>query len=682
MRIKRLILTTLLIFELSVPNSAFMATNTQKNSKIINSYCENELMLKLKENEDIKNILSKYGVKLKKSSKKLNLHNITLPSNSNELEIISMLENDPSIESCQLNYQYDFLYTPNDTYFSSQWGLNSIKAPEAWDISLNNEPVTVAILDTGVDSDHEDLIDNLTSGYNIVDNNSDADDDHGHGTHVAGIMGGVIDNTSGISGVSNSIKIMPVKVLDWSGSGYTSDVCDGIIWAVDHGAKIINLSLGGPVLDEFLQNAIDYAYQKDVLVIAAAGNSGSSEVTYPAGADHVIAVSAIDNDLSMASFSNYGSHIDLCAPGVSIKSTIFTGLYGYKSGTSMSCPFISGAASLVWSQNKSLTATEVQNILLNNSIDLGSTGKDIYYGYGLIDLYASVLSAKNTIQENYTPTPTPTSTSFTHTSTPTIPIDSETSLPTETPTPVLPTETPIPPTATSEITPIPTDSTDISPTPTQDILPTSTATPTNKPADKTVIPPNINQPIVPPILESPANTETPTNTPTPSPTYTPVPTNTPTPTIEATETPTSTALSTYTPTPIRIPPEPDNNKQIKIHNSKLISIIVKGIARKPDVPAFIDSSNRTMVPVRFISENLGAKVEWVSKTRTVYIDKDGIKIKISIGSNYIFVNENRIKIDTQAVIKQNRTFLPIRAISNALGENVSWDNETRSVVIS
>ena len=306
--------------------------------------------------------------------------------------------------------------TPNDPGFSSQWGPQDIYAPQAWGITVGSRSVTVAIIDTGVDYTHPDLSPNIwtapdgSHGWNFAvsfgSGNNNPRDDSGHGTHVAGIAAAVINNGVGIAGVSGS-SIMAVKVLDSSGNGYISWVASGIQWATDHGAKIISMSLGASSSSSTLQNAVNYAWGKGSVLVAAAGNDNqqANSVDYPAAYPNVIAVSALSQGDTIASYSSIGPQVDLSAPGTSIYSTMPTyqvylnTRYGYPmnyaslSGTSMATPHVSGTAALVWARSPALTNTQVTQILTNNAFDLGPLGQDVQYGYGKVDAYNSVLAA-------------------------------------------------------------------------------------------------------------------------------------------------------------------------------------------------------------------------------------------------------------------------------------------------
>ncbi|HLO33511.1 MAG TPA: S8 family serine peptidase, partial [Anaerolineales bacterium] len=216
-------------------------------------------------------------------------------------------------------------------------------------------------------------------------------DDNGHGTHVAGIAAALCNNGTGVAGVSWGARLMPVKVLNAAGNGTYADVADGIIWAADHGAQIINLSLGGGNSSQMLQDAVDYAAAKSVVLVAAAGNAGRNSVFYPARYPNVIAVAATDPSNAHAGFSNYGPDVDLSAPGVSIYST-FPGGYGYNNGTSMATPFVSGLAAILRGIPGNSSPTLIASQMESTALDLGSPGMDDFYGYGLIQMDAAILS--------------------------------------------------------------------------------------------------------------------------------------------------------------------------------------------------------------------------------------------------------------------------------------------------
>jgi subtilisin family serine protease len=264
------------------------------------------------------------------------------------------------------------------------WGVNRIDADLVWDINVG-AGVKVAVVDTGIDLDHPDLAANIFRSYNAINTSKSADDDNGHGTHVAGTIAAV-DNTIGVIGVAPQASLLAVKVLDRRGSGYLSDIIEGIDWSIANGAQVINMSLGTSSNIQSFHDAVKRAYNAGVVVVAAAGNSGPGDdtVNYPAKYTEVIAVSATDSSDGIASFSSRGSEVELAAPGVNIPSTYKGGGYKTISGTSMASPHVAGVAALVIASGTS-GVENVRTVLKNTADNLGSAGKDDLYGYGLVD---------------------------------------------------------------------------------------------------------------------------------------------------------------------------------------------------------------------------------------------------------------------------------------------------------
>ena len=327
------------------------------------------------------------------------------------------------------------LEVPNDPSFGSQWGLAKIKAQEGWDVTHGSGSVDIAITDTGINSSHPDLAGKIAVSVNCTISssclNQTTTDPDGHGTHVAGIASAVTNNSIGVAGLAWEGRLMSVKVLDDSGSGYYSWVANGIIWAADNGAEVINLSLGGSSSSITLKNAVDYAWNRGVVVVAAAGNSGRNRASYPAYYSNAIAVTATDVNDKKASFSNYGSWVDVAAPGVSILST-YNNDYSTLSGTSMSTPFVSGLAALLKGQNPGLSNSEVRNKIESSSDSISGTGN--YWTWGRINV-CRALDCVSSLAPSPTPTPSPSPTP-----TPTL---TPTPSPTPTPTPS-PSPSPLP----------------------------------------------------------------------------------------------------------------------------------------------------------------------------------------------------------------------------------------------
>lgn len=242
---------------------------------------------------------------------------------------------------------------PNDPMYDEQWALPHIQAETAWKEMGTLKPVTVAVIDTGVCMDHEDLVGRvLDNGYDFVDDDDDPEDVFGHGCSVAGIIAGNIDNGIGISGFAPNSSILPIRVLGSNGSGSMADVAKGIVYAADNGADIINLSLGSMIGSQVEKDAIDYAVGKGVLVIASAGNSGGALPGYPARYDNVVAVGAIDSNGQRSSFSNKGG--DIWAPGRDVLTIYKDNTYKALNGTSFSAPYVSAMAAVLMGRGEEL----------------------------------------------------------------------------------------------------------------------------------------------------------------------------------------------------------------------------------------------------------------------------------------------------------------------------------------
>ncbi|MFC1955031.1 S8 family serine peptidase, partial [Chloroflexota bacterium] len=279
---------------------------------------------------------------------------------------------------------------PNDQYFNEryQWGLFKIKAPEAWSITKGSRSVRIAILDTGIDVNHPDLAGKIVSSKNFTDSETPYSNGNSHGTHVAGIAAAATDNGIGVAGVGYNASLMNVKVLGDNGEGLYSWISEGIIWATDNGADVINLSLGGTDPSLTLKDAVDYAWSKGAVVVAAAGNHGSSAPFYPAYYSNCIAVAATDSADNLYSWSGYGNWVDVAAPGESYSTT--PGGYAYKSGTSMATPFTSGLAGLVMTEASDANANGRKNDEVRSTIQHSCDRVVTNTGYGRINAYRAV----------------------------------------------------------------------------------------------------------------------------------------------------------------------------------------------------------------------------------------------------------------------------------------------------
>ncbi|MDB4897853.1 MAG: peptidase and in kexin sedolisin, partial [Firmicutes bacterium] len=232
------------------------------------------------------------------------------------------LKRNPNVQLAEPNYIYKVNFTPNDPGLSQQWGWTPIQAYSAWDVTMGSASTVIAVVDTGIQRTHPELDTKIVAGYDYVDNDTAPDDGNGHGTHVSGTAAAKTNNSTGGAGLCPNCSLMPVRVLDNNGSGTLANVASGITWAADHGAKVINLSLGGSG-STTLQNAVDYAWNKGVFLACAAGNSSTSSTTnaYPGAYPNCFAVASTNSSDAMSSFSNYGTWVKVAAPGEGIYST-------------------------------------------------------------------------------------------------------------------------------------------------------------------------------------------------------------------------------------------------------------------------------------------------------------------------------------------------------------------------
>jgi len=281
---------------------------------------------------------------------------------------------------------------PNDPYIDRQWALNQIRMPELWQITTGSPEILVAVLDTGIDQSHVDLEGKVVAEINLTGSPTPSDI-HGHGTHVAGIIAASSNNGIGIAGVAPQCRLMNVKVADDRGKCQATALAEGIIWAVDNGAKVINISIEIKESSPDLEAAINYAWNHGALVVAAAGNSGSHEPVYPAYYQNCIAVTAVKEENSLSPLSNNGNWVDLAAPGYKIYSTQPGDSYGFETGTSFASAHVSGIAALLFSlvtdtNNNGFLNDEVLAIIEDSCLEIGIDGA----GRGYIDTSQIVAS--------------------------------------------------------------------------------------------------------------------------------------------------------------------------------------------------------------------------------------------------------------------------------------------------
>jgi thermitase len=330
---------------------------------------------------------------------------VDLPAQASEKAVVEALAHNPHLKFAELDRRGSINAVWNDPYLGSEWHLSKIGAPTAWDVSQGSG-VTIAVLDTGVDGSHPDLSSRMVPGWNYVGDNSNTSDVMGHGTKVAGSVAAASDNLIGVSSVTGQARIMPLLVADSSGYFYYSNIAQALTYAADHGARVATISLEGMYKSLTVQNAAQYMKSKGGLVAVSAGNNGIDENVTPTTT--MIPVSATDSNDALASWSSYGKFVAMSAPGVGIWTTTVGGGYGAVSGTSFSSPITAGVIALIMAANPKLSNTQVETALYASAVDLGASGRDIYYGYGRVNAAGAVQAAIQTTSTADTQPPTAT----------------------------------------------------------------------------------------------------------------------------------------------------------------------------------------------------------------------------------------------------------------------------------
>ena len=427
----------MLVVLAATPAFAFLETSNHTSALSNTSeFVSGELIVKFKNGVDsteISAIYARYGLSVLSSNTYAGFQRLKIPQEISVLKLVDIINKNPNVDYAEPNFIAYADMSPNDPSYSYQWNMHDlneggINMAPAWDISTGSGTV-VAIVDTGVRVGSDLSGTSFVPGYDFVNNDNDPVDDNGHGTHVAGTIAQSTNNNEGVAGVAFGASIMPVKVLNRQGSGTYAAIANGIYFAVDHGANIISMSLGGSQNSQTLKNAVAYAYNHGVTCVAAAGNNGQNGISYPAAYDaYVIAVGATQYDKTRAPYSNYGSSLDVMAPGGNTNldqngdgygdgvlqqtftmqgSTVVWGYYFYQ-GTSMATPHVSGVAALLYSHGVT-SPDNIRTALQSTATDLGATGWDIYYGYGLINAYNALMYTPGNSPPTCTLTANPTS---------------------------------------------------------------------------------------------------------------------------------------------------------------------------------------------------------------------------------------------------------------------------------
>ncbi len=405
-RFTLIILTLVAVLALT---SALAGTSASV-AQVVSDRVPDEVLVNLKPGANARDIARGVGARVKEQTG-LGVWVLNVPPAAVD-RVIAALSRNPNVDYAEPNGIAVAFVDPNDPYDNTtcyntshsgcvtQWAWAKTQAYQAWSITTGSPSVRVAVVDTGIDNSHPDLP-RVVAQKDFVNSDNNAEDDNGHGTHVAGTIGASTNNSAGVAGTNWAVSLMAAKVLDGSGSGSYSSVSNGIKWAADNGAKVINLSLGGSLSSKTLQRAVDYAWNKGVVLACAAGNNGNSAKSYPAAYTNCIAVAATDQNDAKASFSSYGSKwVDVAAPGVGILSTMpnsavyLNTQYGYYqnydalNGTSMATPHVAGLAGLIWATGKCGTASCVRGRIENNTDKIAGTGQ--YWAKGRINDYKAV----------------------------------------------------------------------------------------------------------------------------------------------------------------------------------------------------------------------------------------------------------------------------------------------------
>jgi thermitase len=363
----------------------------------------------------IRQDLAAHGLTQVEFNRDLDLSRVRAKSGTDIGSALETMKTDPRVLAIEPNYRVriagarvvprPLLFSPiavgaNDPLFRFQWGLQRIQAPLVWLFAKEN-PVTIAVIDSGVDLSHPDLEPRIVGGFNFVQPGTPPQDDFWHGTHVSGIAAAVQNNHIGIAGTAVNVSIMPLKILDEFGEGTLEDLESAIRYASLHKARVANMSLGTLTDDNrcppILQEQINFAHAHGVFLAAAAGNQGGTDPFFPAACKNVVAVTSTDLQDRLSYFDNTGNWIDIAAPGEDIISTVPGGEYDYASGTSMATPFVAGVAALAWSMNPNRGPDDIERILESSADRFGWMGHINTYGWGRIDAANLLGSSTNGI---------------------------------------------------------------------------------------------------------------------------------------------------------------------------------------------------------------------------------------------------------------------------------------------
>jgi thermitase len=343
--------------------------------------------------DDFAGVLAPHGGKSLGKVRGLDVHVVELPANANEEAVASALARNPHVKFAEVDQIVSSTAITNDPILPQEWQISKIGATTAWN-TATGAGIVVAVLDSGVQSNHPDLQANLVPGWNVYNNNNLTNDVNGHGTAVAGTIAAIGNNGIGVAGVAYRAKIMPIRISDSACNTTLSLVASGLTWAADHGADIANISYSSLYKSSTVISAATYLRNKGGETVVSANNNAINEGS--ANTTSMITVSATDQYDRLASFSSWGPMVDVAAPGVTVQTTLWKSGYGWGTGTSFSTPVAAGTVALIMSANPALTPAQVENVLFSTATNLGAAGYDYYFGWGRVNAAAAVAAAKST----------------------------------------------------------------------------------------------------------------------------------------------------------------------------------------------------------------------------------------------------------------------------------------------
>lgn len=353
--------------------------------------------------DEFAGVLAPHGGKSLGKVRGLEVHVVELPAQANEEAVAKALARNPHVKFAEVDRIVSATALTNDPILPQEWQISKIGASTAWNTSTG-AGIVVAVLDSGVQTNHPDLQANLVPGWNIYDNNNLTNDVNGHGTAVAGTIAAVGNNGIGAVGVAYGAKLMPVRISDSTTNTTLSLIASGLTWAADHGADVANISYSNLYKSSTVISAATYLRNKGGETVVSANNNAINEGS--ANTTSMITVSATDQNDNLASFSSWGPMVDVAAPGVTVQTTLWNSGYGWGTGTSFATPVVAGTVALIMSANPALTPDQIENVLFSSATDLGAAGDDLYFGWGRVNAAAAVLAAVTTTQPTDTAPPT------------------------------------------------------------------------------------------------------------------------------------------------------------------------------------------------------------------------------------------------------------------------------------